>query len=191
MGWLSMTRSGMATFATPKAYLDNQCTYTPDPEKGRDKGLRVLKSTVRSNAYYAACQSYTADGPLQTFAIICLIKWNPAAREGYLFDPRSSGATRQRLRGAVARAMPPASRAHHAAQTRPRRYSGPARGADVHRWPSRTQLPGRASGQKGKLAPGQRRRRGAHILTDDARVDDRSCAACAPCHMTADIRARP
>ena len=63
MGWLSMTRSGMATFATPKAYLDNQCTYTPDPEKGRDKGLRVLKSTVRSNAYYAACQSYTADGP--------------------------------------------------------------------------------------------------------------------------------
>ena len=23
MGWLSMTRSGMATFATPKAYLDN------------------------------------------------------------------------------------------------------------------------------------------------------------------------
>ncbi len=85
MGWLSMTRSGMATFATPKAYLDNQCTYTPDPEKGRDKGLRVLKSTVRSNAYYAACQSYTADGPEQTFAIICLIKWNPAARDGYLF----------------------------------------------------------------------------------------------------------
>ncbi len=85
MGWLSMTRSGMAPFATPKAYLDNQCTYPPDPEKGRDKGLRVFKSTVRSNAYYAACQSYTADGPLQTFAIICLIKWNPAARDGYLF----------------------------------------------------------------------------------------------------------
>ena len=50
MGWLSMTRSGMAPFATPKAYLDNQCTYAPDPEKGRDKGLRMLKSTVRSNA---------------------------------------------------------------------------------------------------------------------------------------------
>lgn len=72
MGWLSMTRSGMVPFATPKAYLDNQCTYAPDPEKGRDKGLRVLKSTVRSNAYYAACQSYTADGPLQTFAIFVL-----------------------------------------------------------------------------------------------------------------------
>jgi len=81
MGWLSMTRSGMAPFATPKAYLDNQCTYALTPDKGREKGLRVLKSTVRSNAYYAACQSYTADGPEQTFAIICLIKWNPAARD--------------------------------------------------------------------------------------------------------------
>jgi hypothetical protein len=85
MGWLSMTRAGMAPFATPKAYLDNQCNYAPDPEKGGDKGLRVLKSTIRLNAYYAACQSYTEEGPLQTFAIICLIKWNPAARDGYLF----------------------------------------------------------------------------------------------------------
>jgi hypothetical protein len=60
MGWLFMSRGGMAPFATPKAYLDNQCTYPPDPDKGREKGLRVLKSTVRSGAYYAACQSYDA-----------------------------------------------------------------------------------------------------------------------------------
>ena len=50
MGWLFMTRGGMAPFATPKAYLDNQCTYPPDPEKGRASGLRVLKSSVRSSA---------------------------------------------------------------------------------------------------------------------------------------------
>ena len=53
MGWLFMSRGGMAPFATPKAYLDNQCTYPPDPEKGRETGLRVLKSTVRSGAYDA------------------------------------------------------------------------------------------------------------------------------------------
>jgi hypothetical protein len=63
MGWLFMSRGGMSPFATPKAYLDNQCTYPPDPDKGRETGLRVLKSTVRSGAYYAACQSYDADGP--------------------------------------------------------------------------------------------------------------------------------
>jgi len=80
MGWLFMSRGGMSPFATPKAYLDNQCTYPPDPDKGRETGLRVLKSTVRSGAYYAACQSYDADGPKETFAIICLVKWNPGAR---------------------------------------------------------------------------------------------------------------
>jgi len=129
MGWLSMTRSGMAPFATPKAYLDNQCTYALTPDKGREKGLRVLKSTVRSNAYYAACQSYTADGPEQTFAIICLIKWNPAARDGYLFAYKDQD---EMMGPAVAREMPPAPRAHHPAQTRHRRYSGPDRSSDVH-----------------------------------------------------------
>ena len=51
MGWLFMSRGGMSPFATPKAYLDNQCTYPPDPEKGRETGMRVLKSTVRYGAY--------------------------------------------------------------------------------------------------------------------------------------------
>ncbi len=67
MGWLFMSRGGMSPFATPKAYLDNQCTYPPDPDKGRATGLRVLKSTVRSGAYYAACQSYDAEGPTRDF----------------------------------------------------------------------------------------------------------------------------
>ena len=56
-------------------------------------GLRVLKSTVRSNAYYAACQSYDCRRPAQTFAIICLIKWNPAARDGYLFGYKDQDET--------------------------------------------------------------------------------------------------
>ena len=93
MGWLFMSRGGMAPFATPKTYLDNQCTYSPDPAKGRETGLRVLKSTVRSSAYYAACQSYDADGPRETFAIICLIKWNPGARSGEEFGYKDMDET--------------------------------------------------------------------------------------------------
>lgn len=85
MGWLFMSRDGMAPFATPQAYLDNQCTFPPDPDKGRTTGLRVLKSTARSGAYYAACQSYDANGPRETFAIICLVKWKPCARSGEAF----------------------------------------------------------------------------------------------------------
>ena len=46
MGWLSMTASGMAPHATPKAYLDAQFTFPPDPDKGRTTGLRVLKSSI-------------------------------------------------------------------------------------------------------------------------------------------------
>ncbi len=85
MGWLSMTRAGMAPFATPKAYLDAQCTYPPDPGNGRETGLRVLRSSVRSRAWYGACQSYGPDGPGQTFAVICLVRWTPRARDGYIF----------------------------------------------------------------------------------------------------------
>ena len=47
MGWLFMSRGGMAPFATPKAYLDNQCTYPPDPEKGRETGPFLLRYAER------------------------------------------------------------------------------------------------------------------------------------------------
>lgn len=93
MGWLFMSRGAMVPFVTPKSYLDNQCTYPPDPDKGRETGLRVLKSAVRSGAYYAACQSYDEDGPRETFAIICLVKWNPGARSGEEFGYKDQTET--------------------------------------------------------------------------------------------------
>jgi hypothetical protein len=95
MGWLSMTASGMAPHATPKAYLDAQFTFPPDPDKGRTTGLRVLKSSVRSGAWYAACQSYEADGTSLVFAAICLIRWNPKARDGYVFAYKDSAPLRR------------------------------------------------------------------------------------------------
>lgn len=78
MGWMFLNPAPL----TPKAYLDDQYTYAPDPGKGRHRGLSVLASAMVSHVYYAACQSHDADGPRETFAVICLTKWNPRARDG-------------------------------------------------------------------------------------------------------------
>jgi hypothetical protein len=93
MGWLFMSRGGMSPFATPKAYLDNQCTYPPDPDKGRETGPAGAQIDGPFGAYYAACQSYDAEGPKETFAIICLVKWNPGARSGEEFGYKDMSET--------------------------------------------------------------------------------------------------
>ena len=46
MGWLFMSRGGMSPFATPKAYLDNQCTYPPDADKGRETAALILAKSL-------------------------------------------------------------------------------------------------------------------------------------------------
>lgn len=81
MGWMFLNPAPL----TPKAYLDDQLTYPPDPEKGRTNGLRVLQSAMVDHVYYAACQSYDADATGRTFAVICLTKSNPRARDGLTF----------------------------------------------------------------------------------------------------------
>lgn len=85
MGWLFMSLAGMGRFAKPKAYLDNQLTYPPDPEKGRDQGLRLLKSVWSGREYYAAVEPYDEHGAQPAFAIICLVRWAPRARNGENF----------------------------------------------------------------------------------------------------------
>ncbi len=81
MGWMFLDPAPL----TPKAYLDNQLTYEPDPERGRTNGLRVLQSAMVSHVYYAACQSYDAISSGQIFAVICLTKSNPRAPDGLTF----------------------------------------------------------------------------------------------------------
>lgn len=85
MGWLFMSLAGMGRFSTPKSYLDDQLTYPPDPEKGRDQGLRVLKSVWSGSEYYAAVEPYGEEGVEAAFAIICLVRWAPKARNGENF----------------------------------------------------------------------------------------------------------
>lgn len=85
MGWLSMTVAGMGGHKRPKAYLDAQFTFGPDPAKERPTGLRVLRSSMVGQVYYAAVENYDADGSKSVFAVVCLTRWNPKARDGDIF----------------------------------------------------------------------------------------------------------
>lgn len=88
MGWLSMTRAGMGGYATPKAYLDAQLTYERQAtDEVPFQGLRVLKSVYSGGTYYAAAERYDETGKrIYVTAIVCLVRWNPKASDGYIFS---------------------------------------------------------------------------------------------------------
>lgn len=87
MGWLSMTRMGMGAYDTPKAYLDAQLTYEhPAADETPFRALRVLKSVYSGSAYYAAAERYDEhDETIDITAVVCLVRWNPRAADGYIF----------------------------------------------------------------------------------------------------------
>ncbi len=79
MGWLFM--SSLEGHAGPRSYLDNQFTYERD-------GLRstVLASAlVRMRTYYAAVEHVRDGEAPEVFAVVCLVRYNPRDREGYIF----------------------------------------------------------------------------------------------------------
>ena len=103
MGWLSMPLSSMYPHSTPKAYLDNQFTYehvySPTgervntaavdsslPDDHQRRGLRVLASScLRNKVYYAAVVPLVDGVPGPAFAVVCLVRWSPRAKDGYVF----------------------------------------------------------------------------------------------------------
>ncbi len=86
MGWLSMTRAGMGRHVTPKAYLDAQFTYSRTLDGGGTRGMRVIDSAfVGNRVRYAAAEIIQDDEPQYVIALVCLVKWNPKARDGYVF----------------------------------------------------------------------------------------------------------
>lgn len=93
MGWLSMTLAGMGDTPTPKQYLDKQFTYEREAADGAPfYGSRVLASACRGT-YYAAVQSYDKTGAGIVAAVICLVRWNPRAADGYVFAYKDMGET--------------------------------------------------------------------------------------------------
>ncbi|WP_296221853.1 hypothetical protein [uncultured Sphingomonas sp.] len=86
MGWLTMPLSSMQPHSTPKAYLDAQFTYDQRDPAGKGRALRIVASScLRNKVYYAAAVPSTDGVDQPTFAIVCLVKWNPRDREGYVF----------------------------------------------------------------------------------------------------------
>ncbi|MEM7687453.1 MAG: hypothetical protein AAF291_00395 [Pseudomonadota bacterium] len=88
MGWLYMPRSSMLGHANPKAYLDAQFTYEREASDEADFiGLRVLDSACPGNrTWYGAVERYEKTGKrLTVFAGICLVRWNPRAKDDLVF----------------------------------------------------------------------------------------------------------
>ena len=80
MGWLYM--KSLDGHATPKAYLDNQFTF--NNESGAQ--YEVLKSALKNlRTYYAAVEARDKEGALSVFAVVCLVRYNPRDKEGYIF----------------------------------------------------------------------------------------------------------
>jgi len=86
MGWLSMTSAGMGGHANPKAYLDDQYTYSRMGDGGGTRGMRVIDSAfVGNHVWYAAAEIIQDGEPQYVIALVCKVHWNPKARDGFIF----------------------------------------------------------------------------------------------------------
>ena len=86
MGWLSMPLSSMSPYETPKAYLDAQFSYDRRDVDGKGRALRVVASScLRNKVWYAAVTPSTDGIDEPTIAVVCLVSWNPRAKDGYVF----------------------------------------------------------------------------------------------------------
>lgn len=94
MGWLYMSRHHMGGHATPKAYLDDQFTYSGTHDDGTTQGLRVLESAcVGNRVWYGAAQKIKNDVAGEIVAIVCLVRWNLQDKEGMHFGYKNMDET--------------------------------------------------------------------------------------------------
>lgn len=71
---------------TPKAYLDAQFSYDRRDASGKGNAMRVVASScLRNKVWYAAATPSTDGIDEPTVAIVCLVSWNPRAKDGYVF----------------------------------------------------------------------------------------------------------
>ena len=87
MGWLYMQSLG--GFFGPRQYLDDQFTYAR--ETGRASVLR--SSLVKMRTYYAAVELLRTDRDREVVALVCLVRYNPRDREGYIFGYKDMDET--------------------------------------------------------------------------------------------------
>lgn len=91
MGWLSMPRSSMTPHSTPKSYLDAQFTYDRRDAEGKGRALRVVASScLRNKVWYAAVMPSIDGIDEPIVAVVCLVSWNPRAKDGFVFAYKDS-----------------------------------------------------------------------------------------------------
>ena len=79
MGWLSM--QSLDGHRGPREYLDAQFDY-----ENEDRRSKVLRSSLFRRVYYAAVETvYRETGTREVWALVCLVKYNPRARDGFIF----------------------------------------------------------------------------------------------------------
>ncbi len=99
MGWLYMQSLG--GFSGPRQYLDDQFIYTRETEQAT-----VLRSSlVKMRTYYAAVELLRPDRDREVVALVCLVRYNPRDREGYIFGYKDLDETMGRF-GRVGRFAP-------------------------------------------------------------------------------------
>ena len=88
MGWLYM--QSLNGHSGPRQYLDAQFTCTRP-----DVVSRVLRSAlVGMRVYYAAVETVRgAAAERKVFAAVCLVRYNPRDREGYIFGYKDMDET--------------------------------------------------------------------------------------------------
>ncbi|MEY9148711.1 DUF6927 domain-containing protein [Bradyrhizobium elkanii] len=88
MGWLYMQSLG--GYSGPRQYLDAQFTFTRS-----DVTSKVLRSApVAIRVYYAAVETLRLKTyELTVWAAVCLVRYNPRDREGYIFGYKDMDET--------------------------------------------------------------------------------------------------
>lgn len=87
MGWLYMQSLG--GHSGPRQYLDAQFTC-----ERPERRMCVLRSSlVKMRTYYAAVEIVPTEGDREVFAVICLVRYNPRAADGYIFGYKDMDET--------------------------------------------------------------------------------------------------
>jgi hypothetical protein len=87
-----MPLASMGEHRTPKTYLDAKFTYFRAHDDGSVTDRRVVASSCLNNrTYYAAVHDNGAAGDI--YAIICLVRWNPRASDGFVFSYKDMDET--------------------------------------------------------------------------------------------------
>lgn len=88
MGWLY--KKSLNGHATPRAHLDAQFTYQRDTHTSK-----VLRSAlIKGRTYYAALEHIIIEtGAREVRALVCLVNYNPKARDGYIFGYKDMDET--------------------------------------------------------------------------------------------------